>query len=272
MKLYTVFLTASIAALGSLHAQDLVRGPDNGKSGVSLMPIPGAPLTGKSTIEWKRVQADGSTVVTHETSNLARDSQGRIYRERHDYVPMDEDPMSRLTELQIFDTVKHTKTFCRVQTKRCEVDSYYPQKHFSLAATGWNEEHTIFLERESLGANQIDGLDVSGVRETQTVNAGVKGNAQPLVTKKEFWYSEALQTNVLTRRFDPLNGIQVVKLTDAQLGEPDPEWFMVPEGFSVEDKRKKVVILIPVPAGTKRPEYNGKDVPTAAPSETQPQQ
>jgi hypothetical protein len=278
MKLCSVLIAATIATTGAiqidgLRAQDLVRGPDTGKSGIALLAIPGVPLTGKSTIEWKRVQTDGSLVITHETSNLARDSQGRMYRERHNMVPMNEDPMSQITEIQIFDTVKHTKTICRTQARHCELDNYYPQKHFTMAPAGWNEDHTSFLDREGLGANQLEGLDVSGVRETQTVNAGVKGNARPLVTKREFWYSESIQTNVLTTRIDPLNGTQVVRLSDVQLGEPAPEWFMVPEGYTVVDTRKKIVIADPggTADSTRRPAYSGKDEPTAAPTEPQAQ-
>lgn len=282
MKLFSLLLlSASVAVTGMASAQEIQRGPDGGTStrvgGVQLLPIPGAPLSGKSTIVWKRTLADGTTVTTHETSILARDSEGRMYRERHNFVPLSADPMSRWTEIQIFDPVKHTKTICNLYNKHCELNNYYPQKHFAPEAAGWNAQHTSFLERVSLGTNQLQGVDVIGSRETVTTDAGVKGNDHPLVTSREFWYNPALQTNLMVTRVDPITGTQLVKLTELSVTEPDPAFFMVPDGYLVEDKRVDAPIQQPSDgagngsAGS-RPEYNGKDIPAAAPTDSAPQQ
>jgi hypothetical protein len=241
------------------------------------LPIPGAPLSGKSNIVWTRTLADGSTVTTHETSILARDSEGRMYRERHDFTPMNVDPMSRWTEIQIYDTVKHTKTICSLYNRRCELTDYYPQKHFVVAQAGWNAQHTSFLERVSLGLDQMQGVDVIGSRETTTLDTGVKGNDHPLVTTREFWYNAAWQTNLMVKRVDPMNGTQVVTLTELSVGEPDADFFMVPDGYVVEDKRTQSDVTIQIPAGSfgfagKRPTYNGKDIPAATPANSTTEQ
>lgn len=289
-----LFISTLVLFVGGIGAQELQRGPESGSTthvtGIQVMPIPGNPMSAKCTIEWKRPQPDGSTMLVHETSMLARDSQGRLYHEMHMFVPMDADPASRLMEVQIFDTVAHTRTICKIATQHCEMTSYYPLKHFKMPEAGWNKEHTALLERVGLGTQQLQGLDVTGVRETVTVNAGVKGNEQPLMTSREFWYSAALQTNLMVTRNDPVKGLQVVRLTDLEVGDPDRAFFIVPEGFFVEDKRGESAspatnaAQAPAEASTqtpaasasdttkKRPEYNGRDVPTpVVQSETEPE-
>jgi len=238
-------LATAIATACTVSAQDLVRGPDTGTNGIALLCIPGAPLMGKSNLEWKRVQADGSTVMTHETSNLARDSQGRIYREKHDFVPMDVDAMSGLLELQIYDTVEHTKTICNVRNHQCDLMDYAPVAKFYARPEGWNKDHTSYVHLESLGTNQVQGQDVNGVRETLAVNAGVMGNEHPLISTREFWYAVPLQTNLLTVRKDALHGDYTLRLIDLNVGEPDPELFKVPGGFVVTDKRAHGTTVVP---------------------------
>ena len=51
-----------------------------------------------------------------------------------------------------------------------------------------------------------------GTRETLTINPGVAGNEQPLVSTREFWYSPDLLTNLAVTRKDPVEGLQVVRL------------------------------------------------------------
>lgn len=276
------FLLFLLASVVGLRAQEVQRGPVGGSStlviAVRLMPIPGAPLSGKSEVEWKKKLPNGNTVFVHAASILARDSEGRVYRERHQFVPMDVDPMSRWTEIEIFDPVKHAQTVCILQTKHCEVTSYYPEKHFTLAAAGWNEEHTSFVERESLGKDQLLGMEVLRSRETVIVNAGVKNNDHPIVTQSEYWYSAALQTNLMILRVDPKTGTQMVRMYELNVGDPDPEFFMVPEGFVVEDKRGASEAPKQKPTGSAtgstgvRPAYNGKDVPTPVPAESTEEQ
>lgn len=74
-----------------LHAQEDSRGPDRGPTtrvpGVDVLNLPDLPFKATSNIEWTRVLEDGSTVTLELQANLARDSQGRVYRENHSFVP-----------------------------------------------------------------------------------------------------------------------------------------------------------------------------------------
>ena len=94
-----------------------------------------------------------------------------------------------------------------------------------------------YLSRESLGSNTMDGLEVTGTRETITVNPGTVGNETPLVSTREFWYSTELQTNLAVTRKQPVEGLQVIQLSDVNTNEPPAELFQTPAGFTVENVR-----------------------------------
>ncbi len=91
------------------------------------------------------------------------------------------------------------------------------------------------LCEKALGSDVIDGVNVAGTRETITISAGVVGNAQPLVTTREFWYSPDLQVNLSITRKDPREGTQVIPVGDLSRREPDPAMFQVPAGFVVRN-------------------------------------
>src|SRR5580658_2098137 len=82
-------LTAQIVM--AQEASEPTRGPDGHTSyhvaGIEVLPIAGKPFFGKDSIEWTRKLEDGSTVTTQLYAIVARDSQGRIYRERRSFVP-----------------------------------------------------------------------------------------------------------------------------------------------------------------------------------------
>jgi hypothetical protein len=195
------------------------------------------PLTGKSSIEWTRTLEDGSTVTVHLEANLARDGAGRMYRERRSFVPINSDQQPRLSEIMLFDPAARTRSTCAVATRQCVVTDYFPRKGIALQPTGPFANGTRSLTREDLGQNVIDGMSVTGSKETTTINPGVVGNEQALVSTREFWYSDAIHTNLAVTRIDPREGKQVIRLIDLNLAEPDPHTFDVPEGYVVLDQR-----------------------------------
>jgi hypothetical protein len=58
----------------------------------------------------------------------------------------------------------------------------------------------------------------------------------PLVSTREFWYSPELQTNLAVTSRVPVEGLQVVQLSDVNTNEP-AELFQAPAGFAIEDVR-----------------------------------
>lgn len=97
----------------------------------------------------------------------------------------------------------------------------------------------------------IGGLNVVGTRETISINAGVVGNSQPLVSTREFWYSPDLQVNLAITRKDPREGTQVIRVGDSTRAEPDPSLFKVPAGFVVQGAQPSAdSVRTGAPAGT----------------------
>jgi hypothetical protein len=241
---FCALLAVSLLIACTVFAQDSEessRGPDGGTQyfvdGISVVPVAGKPFSGRSTTEWTRTLADGTVVKTHLSTVVVRDSQGRIYRERHHFVPLDSNEQSQLIQIKITDPITHTRTECKVATHRCSVTSYHAPTSFTLRPVGEFDNGKRSLTRESLGSDSMDGLNVVGTRETVTINPGVVGNSQPLVITREFWYSPDLQINLSVTRQDPRDGTQAVRVTDVSRSEPDPAMFQVPAGYVIENLR-----------------------------------
>src|SRR5271170_5003463 len=239
-----LWIAAPVFLACSLNAQESTepsRGPDGGTrtrvEGIQVLPVTGKPFSGRDSIEWTRTLEDGSVVTTHLTALVARDSQGRIRRERVSFVPANSNEQSKVMETVVVDPGEHTRTTCTIATRLCTITRYYLPAKFTPVAAGPLENGTRFLTRESLGTNIVDDLNAVGTRETLTINAGVIGDNQPVVTTREFWYSSDLEINLSVTRKDPREGTQVIQLVDLSRSEPDATLFQVPAGFTILDTR-----------------------------------
>jgi hypothetical protein len=247
MNTRALFLVVASALLAvSLSAQESAeasRGADGGTrfrvAGIEVLPVTARPFSGTDTIEWTHNLEDGSVVTTHLTAVVARDSQGRIYRERRNFVPANTSQQSKLIDKIFYDPNAHTKTTCTVATHQCSITAYYAPVSFTPAPAGPRDNGTRYLTREGLGNNTLDDLNVVGTVETLTINSGEVGNDRPLAITREFWYSPDLQINLSVTRKDPRQGTQVIKLVDLTRSEPDPAMFQVPADFTVQDHRSQ---------------------------------
>jgi len=93
------------------------------------------------------------------------------------------------------------------------------------------------VNRESLGAQTIEGVAAEGTRVTFTIPAGKIGNERPIVTVNERWYSPELQTVVLSKNSDPRMGETTYRLNNIYRGEPDPSLFQVPADYTVNENQ-----------------------------------
>jgi hypothetical protein len=240
-----VFLAAYCLLLCPLIAQTSSqpqRGPDAGSqtrvAGVEVLPFTGIPFETKDTITWTRPLDGGGTVTTYEESNVARDSSGRIYRERHRFISVGGNPQSTLIESYVLDPIAHTRTGCDPVTRHCVITTYLGRLSFTAQPVGSYANGTRYLDRQSLGPKSIDGIDVIGTLETTSIAPGTIGNDQPLTISREFWYSPSLQTNLAVTRKDPREGVQDIRLSILSRGEPDAKVFAIPSGFTVQDNRR----------------------------------
>jgi hypothetical protein len=97
----------------------------------------------------------------------------------------------------------------------------------------WSSEAEV--NQEQLGTQTIEGVAAEGTRVTFTIAAGKIGNERPIVTVNERWYSQELQTVVLSKNSDPRMGETTYRLTNIDRSEPDPSLFQVPADYTVEE-------------------------------------
>ncbi|MDX6694320.1 MAG: hypothetical protein QOF02_1923 [Blastocatellia bacterium] len=91
------------------------------------------------------------------------------------------------------------------------------------------------LRRESLGKQNIEGVEAEGTRETFTIPAGEIGNEQPIQIVSERWFSPALQTVVLSKHSDPRFGETTFRLTGINRSEPARSLFEVPSDYTIKE-------------------------------------
>jgi hypothetical protein len=181
------------------------------------------------------LESDGD--AHSQDASLARDGQGRIYRENVSRFPANSGQKSQVKEFIIFDPVAHTRTECVVANRHCRVTGFQGASLASQPARLANDgKGSIY--RENLGTDTIDGLAVVGTRETLTIPPGVEGNNTPLFTTEESWYSPELEVNLSVTRKDPREGTVVIHVVDLSRSEPDSALFQVPSTFVVEDHRQ----------------------------------
>jgi hypothetical protein len=244
MRLFAELL-GCMFLVGTLLAQKPNRpslGPDGDTrasiSGIKILPVTGRPFSGSDSIDWTRTLEDGSVVATHQDAKLARDGQGRIYRENVTRFPANSDQKSMVKEIIILDPVANTRMACLIAARQCGVTDYHEATSSARQPADSFDDGKRKLSRESLGTDTIQGLNVVGTRETLTVNAGEEGNSKPFSSTEEFWYSPDLEVNLSVTRKDPREGTLVIHVVDVSRSEPDPSLFQVPANFSVEDHRR----------------------------------
>jgi hypothetical protein len=114
------------------------------------------------------------------------------------------------------------------------------------------------VNQEQLGTQTIEGVAAEGTRTTFTIAAGKIGNDRPIVTVNERWYSQELQTVVLSKNSDPRMGETTYRLTNIDRSEPDPSLFQVPADYTVEEGPGFGIRALPpdLPRKKRRPNEN----------------
>jgi len=236
----TILLVSVFTSLGC-RAQEDTRGPDGSNHisipGIDIFPYPDRPFTGTFTTVRVVTMADGSTTTESVTNRVARDSQGRVFRERHHFAPLNTDPQKTLIDFFIFDPTTHSQLNCFIATKRCVRGFYYRNLNAVPPKPGAYDQGRRILSRDSLGQKTFGDLTAVGTRETVTIAPGTVGNDKTLTLTRDFWYSPDLKTNLQVIRTDPRQGVVTVTLTVQSRAEPDPSVFTVPDGYILPPPR-----------------------------------
>ena len=220
-----------------LHAPD--GGTRETFASIAIPSMPKAPFAATVYTEWIRQLPDGNniTLINHRT--VARDSQGRIFQERAWFVPNDGKHESAAYQIEISDPVAHERYICRTADHVCRLEQFFAPdfavSRTAAASPGRPGAPTI----ESLGTQNVSGLETIGTRETSLVETQSIGNEGPILERKEFWYSPQLGVNLISKRQDARFATQEnFDVTNVALGEPDAQLFEVPSGYKVIDLRK----------------------------------
>jgi len=222
-----VILVIAAGRAALTQAPQALHAPDGGTretiTSIAVPPLANAPFSATVETEWTKYLADGSTQVTRNQRLIARDGLGRVFQERRMFVPKGSPMAPQVWRTELAEPSTHTVAYCDTRTRICELRAYNPPSSPVVAS-------------ENLGTQTLNGLELIGSRETQTIKPMAVGNDRPIVAVKEFWYSKRLGLNVLTTRSDPRSK-EVFTVTDIRLGEPDSRLFALPTDARVVDLR-----------------------------------
>jgi hypothetical protein len=226
--------------------------------------VKNAPYSAQAVTETTQTLADGNRIVRKNTASVYRDSEGRT---RHDQSlssigpwaadgepkqtsfindPVSRvhyvlDPRSRIARKMVLPPLPPMPD--RPGAPPAPRDARSADVFTVITAPhppGMRERHTRDLppskpKVESLGKQNIEGVEAEGTRDTITIPAGEIGNEQPIQIVSERWYSPELQTVVLSRHSDPRFGETSFRLTNINRSEPARTLFEVPSDYTVKE-------------------------------------
>jgi hypothetical protein len=204
--------------------------------------VTGAPFSAVAVSETTQTLADGNHITRKTQTNVFRDGQGRVRKEitLSGFGPMASseqpktfvvinDPVARAT----FMLHPDQKTAERVGKPFGEMKGPARRAMKEQMEFRQEEKNGVNLKREDLGTQSIAGVTAQGTRVTKTIPAGEIGNEKPIIIVREVWYSNDLQTMVMSKRSDPWSGETTYSLTNIQRTEPDAALFAVPSDYTV---------------------------------------
>jgi hypothetical protein len=198
--------------------------------------VTGAPFSASFSTQTTQVLSDGNQIQRSTTGSLARDSQGRTRRDMT-LPAIGQWAVSGGTAphaVFINDPVAGAHYILHPDQKIADKMSAPPNhKGNGQAHKGGRESENVTTT--PLGTQMINGVSASGTRYTRTIPVGEIGNVKPIQIVTERWYSSDLQTNVMTKRTDPIRGDTVFQLTNIQRQEPAATLFQVPSDYSVQE-------------------------------------
>jgi hypothetical protein len=219
--------------------------------------VTNAPYSADIVTDVVQTLADGNRIEHHNTSSVARDSQGRVRREQQLAAIGPIMPQANGRMVTIMNPVEGVhysldpmrKVAMRspmprgvqggVARTQVIIGSAAVEGVAGRAVT--TDVDTIVTRRapeqgrtEQLGTSTIEGVQAEGTRTVVTIPAGTIGNQAPIEMVTERWFSSELGVVVLSRRTDPRFGETTYRLQNIARGEPSPELFQVPSDYTVE--------------------------------------
>jgi len=196
--------------------------------------VSGAPYSADVTNSLVRNLPDGNSIQRTTTGHVARDNDGRTYsQETITGGFLGQNGPTTLVFLS--DPVAGYSYVLNASTK---VARRRALKQFQGGAgpREHNRPANPNVATTDLGTQAVNGVNAQGKSTTHTIPAGAMGNAQPLVSTSETWYSPDLQVIVASKRNDPMYGQSNYALTNIQRAAPSASLFQVPSDYTVQDE------------------------------------
>ena len=233
--------------------------------------VKGAPYSATAVTESTQTLSDGNRITNKSSASIYRDSEGRTRREQTlraigPFVKSGVGPQTIFISDPVAGTSYTLDPEARVARKmpplRFKFETKLPppgegklgpsgDKQYRLEvhpdvvfekkvaeggiAMGWTAARNDNAKSESLGKQNIEGVEAEGTRTTITIPAGEIGNEREIQIVSERWYSQELQTIVMTRHSDPRFGENTYRLTNISREEPSRVLFEVPADYTVKE-------------------------------------
>lgn len=229
-------------------------------------PVTGEPYSGEMETEHLQTLSNGTHIdQTREVSRMYRDSQGRTRTERLWFLPQSPVKEEGPHLVQIYDPVAgynytldprkliaHRVAVAswparpeRTQPSSQEANGQPKQPSSGLRSASPNVLGQRNMQREALGTQAIDGIEVEGWRITITTPAGAMGNDKPITHVCETWHATELKVLVLSKCSDPRSGKLTMRLKNLDRAEPDASLFEVPPDYTIVDDKGRFTISEP---------------------------
>ena len=229
--------------------------------GVMGPPVKGAPYSADEIRETNQVLADGTKIHNESKVTVYRDGEGRVRRETPNEISIWDpasganyvlDPKTMTARKMKMNFVFNTKvpgespqavtmTYRTFSSDAgANVATVTMPERLQAMAEGKAAAAGLKIVRrdpgkvDSLGTKVMEGVTAEGEMRTNTIATGEIGNDRPIQSTMERWYSQDLQTVIMTRRNDPRSGEEIFKLTNIHRGEPAPVLFEVPPGYTMK--------------------------------------
>jgi len=242
--------TAQTASLRNPVTNGVVFSP----AGTLIPAKPHAPFSAVLVGRMEQTLNDGTNISRDNQEVVKRDGTGRTYRARTigRARSNESEPWSLIT---ITDSVRHVQYLCNSLLKSCTKMEYRlpPNLHRPQAP---DAEKMPGVTVEDLGPSNISRVEVEGKRVTRVIAEGMVGNDRPFTTTEELWHSNELDLDLQVKRTDPRMGTSTTTMTEVNVGEPDPNYFQIPEGYRVQETRRPAQPLAPLSTTVDR-SYSG---------------
>jgi hypothetical protein len=180
---------------------------------------------------------DGSEHVVTTTNHIARASSGRIYNERRALRPAGLQGTPRLLSAHIYDPSSRQSIMINPDLHLArEVTLRAPEPTPTASLPPQQQPKMLGITETDLGLQQMNGLELHGIRKQHSIPAELSGTGKPIVITDDYWYSPELAIYMTIRHDDPRTGEQLVAVTNVERHEPSAETFIVSPEYKVVDE------------------------------------